>query len=118
MNYLKHFMESKNHAWRGIHYTFRHEPNFRIQTVIAIAVIILGWYVGLTTYEMIVLLFLVVSVLTLELFNTTIETLADVVKPRLHEQVKLVKDIAAGMVLLASIASIVIGGMIFYPYFF
>lgn len=118
MKYLKHFLESKQHAWRGIRYAYAHEPNFRLQLYIAAIVMLSATVLGVTNYELIVLLLLIVSVLTLELFNTAIEALADVVKPRLHEQVRLVKDIAAGMVYLASIASVIIGGMIFYPYFF
>ena len=114
--YIIHFWRSKNHAWRGVQYTFRHEPNFRVQVYIAVCVCIGAGLLQVRTLEFIILILLILAVLVLELFNTAIEALSDVVKPRLHEQVGLVKDIAAGMVLIASLAAIVIGVTIFYPY--
>ena len=52
------------------------------------------------------------------MFNTTIERFLDVLKPRLDIHVKVLKDIMAGVVFLASFGSIVVGVMIFYPYIF
>jgi diacylglycerol kinase len=53
-------------------------------------------------------------VLVLELLNTSIEHLVDLVKPRLNEYVKEVKDVMAGAVLLASVFAVIIGAVIFW----
>ncbi|GHU64774.1 hypothetical protein FACS1894123_09990 [Bacteroidia bacterium] len=50
-----------------------------------------------------------------EAINTSIEILADVVSPEHHPQIKLVKDIAAGAVLLTAIAAVVVGFIVFLP---
>ncbi|GHU80698.1 hypothetical protein FACS1894145_7330 [Bacteroidia bacterium] len=50
-----------------------------------------------------------------EAMNTSIEILADVVSPERHPQIKLVKDIAAGAVLLTTIAAVVVGFIVFLP---
>ena len=47
--------------------------------------------------------------------NTAVEKFMDVVKPRLHAQVEVVKDIMAAAVFLASLGSIIIGSFIFIP---
>lgn len=116
MKSIRHFWRSKRHAFRGIRYTFQNEKNFQTQVIIAIVVVGLMVFFGVRTNEVILITLLIFGVLILELFNTAIEVLSDIVKPRLHEQVKVVKDISAGMVLLASIAAVIIGGVIFYPY--
>lgn len=46
------------------------------------------------------------SVLCAELFNTALETLADHVRPEIHPEIKRIKDMAAGAVLILSIASL------------
>ncbi len=55
------------------------------------------------------------SVLCLEMLNSALEKLADIVEPAFHPQIKIVKDVAAGAVLLASIMSAIIGTIIFLP---
>ncbi len=104
------------HAWRGITYTFRHEQNFRIQLFCAMVVLFGMWYFALTKSEMIVVAFLSMFVLILELLNSAIEVFADIVKPRLHVQVQVVKDIMAAMVLLAAVGALCIGAIIFIPH--
>lgn len=113
---MRHVWQSKTHALRGIRYAFRHEPNFRVQLVVSVGVLVLAAILQISFLESIVLICFILAVLVLELFNTTIEALSDIVKPRLHEQVKQVKDIAAGMVLLVSLAAACVGIAIFYPY--
>lgn len=118
ISYFKQFWRSKSHAIRGIRYAYTHESNFRMQVAIAFVVVAGMFLLGVTPLEAIIILLLIFAVLILELFNTTIEALSDVVMPRLHDHIKIVKDVAAGMVLLASILAILVGSIIFVPYFF
>ena len=55
-------------------------------------------------------------VLVMELFNTILERVVDILKPRVHPYAQLIKDIMAATVLIASIGAIVVGITIFYPY--
>lgn len=113
---LKRLQQSFKDAWHGIKYAYKHEQNFRIQLFIGILIIILMLALGLRKSEMVVILLLVFLVLILELLNSVLEKFLDILKPRMHLQVALVKDIMAAMVLFASLGAILIGGLIFFPY--
>lgn len=110
------FIRSVRYAFRGIVYAFRHEGNFRLQVAGAIAVLVAIFYLGTSKNETIVLLLLITAVLILELLNTAFEKFVDIVKPRLSDHVRVVKNVMAGAVLLTSITSVVIGIIIFLPY--
>ncbi len=115
---LKSLIKSFKYAYKGIRYVFRHEQNFRLQVFAALVVIILMFVFGVSRNEAIVLLLLVMLVLVLELINTAFEKMIDVLKPKIHHYVEVIKDIMAAMVFLASLGAFVIGLMIFWPYIF
>ena len=115
MNILR-LQQSFKDAWHGVKYVYKHEQNFKIQLFLGLIVVIFMLALELKKSEMVVLLLLILLVLILELLNSALEKFVDILKPRMHLQVALVKDIMAAMVLLASLGSILIGGLIFYPY--
>ncbi len=115
MNY-KQFFHSMTYATRGIIYVWQHEQNFRIQCLVGIFVFALIFVFQLRRSEMIVVLLLILLVLLLELLNSAVEKLADVLKPRLSEQIEITKDIMAATVLLSSVGSFIIGLIIFLPH--
>ncbi|HLD34892.1 MAG TPA: diacylglycerol kinase [Patescibacteria group bacterium] len=104
-------------AARGLRYIFKSELNFRIQILISIAVLVPALYFPLRSWELILLILLIVAVLIMEILNTTFEYLSDLLKPRLHHYVQIIKDIMAGAVLLTSLGAAIIGILIFYPHF-
>jgi len=67
-------------------------------------------------YERIVIMLLIVFILVLELVNSAIEKFTDIIKPRLHAHVGIVKDIMASTVLIASIGALLLGMSIFIPH--
>ncbi len=70
----------------------------------------------LTVTERALLLLTIGGVLTLELFNTAFERVMDMLKPRIHPYVRVVKDVVAGAVLIGAIVALSIGVMIFLSY--
>jgi len=114
--YIKQFFVSMSHACRGIWYVFRNEQNFRLQTIATLLVGIFAWYLPLSDGERLLILLLIMLILILELINSAIEKFTDIVKPRLHQHVRVVKDIMAGTVLIASFGAFIIGLMIFIPH--
>jgi undecaprenol kinase len=113
---MKKFWCSIASAWNGVKYVFNNEQNFRLQFFCSILVVIISLLLNLTRYERIVVYLLIFSILILEIINSAIEKFADVLKPRMDYHVKIIKDIAAAMVFLASIGSIIIGLMVFSPH--
>jgi len=112
------FFHSVKHALRGVRNAFVHERNFRFQTTVALVVFAAMIAFPLTTNERIILMVVIMSVLVLELLNTTVERLVDLMKPRLIDIAGEIKDLMAAAVLLASCFASVIGFVIFWPYLF
>lgn len=112
---MKRFLKSFVFAGRGICYCIRHEKNFQIQLIAAIVVIILGFYFSISLHEWVLLLVCIALVLGLEMINSSIEKMADLISLEYHPLIKIIKDTAAGAVLLVSIISAIIGFLIFLP---
>lgn len=107
------FYRNFRFAWRGLKTVFSTEKSFRLHTVIAILVIAYGWYQGLEKIYWVVVLMIIALVMSLEIFNSAIERLVDMLAPRTHNFAKEVKDILAAMVLLVSIFAAAIGFIVF-----
>ena len=95
---------------------FTRETHAQIQAVVAVIVVVAAWLLHISALEWIVVLLCIGWVLSLEMVNTAIEKLADQTHPERHPAIGLVKDIAAGAVLWASVISVIIGVLIFWPY--
>lgn len=89
--------------------------NFRIQVSLGILAIILGFYVNLNYTEWAILTITVACVIILELLNTAIESIVDIVSPERRIEAKIAKDVAAASVLVASIGSILVAIFLFLP---
>jgi len=113
---LIYFAESFNYASRGIQYAWKTEQNFRAEIVIAVLVLIMMLAFPLRPIQQVLLGLLIIWVLTLELINTVLERMADIVKPKAHPYIKVTKDLMAGAVLISAAGAAVIGVIIFYPY--
>lgn len=102
-------------AFRGFYTAFRQEPNFRIHAVAALAVIIAGIVFRLRLIEWVVLVFTIIFVLILELINTAVESIVDLVSPDIQEKARIAKDVSAAAVFLAALFSVVVGITLFLP---
>jgi len=109
------FIRSVGFAWNGVKHGFKTQLNFRIHLAVLLLVISAGVFFKITSTECLFITGCVVLVLSLELLNTAIEYLCDVVTKEIHPGIKIVKDAAAAAVLLAAIGSVVIGCIIFLP---
>jgi diacylglycerol kinase (ATP) len=113
---VKHSLyKSFGFAFKGILLSLR-ERNKKIQTFLALIVVILGFVFDITVTEWCILLLCITLVLVLEMLNTVVERIVDLVSPGYNEKAGQIKDIAAGSVLVASILVSVIGVIIFSKY--
>ena len=113
---LKRLAKSFKYAFKGAVKTFKEEQNLRIQSKVGILVLIFASVLGLNKLEIVILIFSISLVLVMELVNSAIERVGDVLKPRLNGYIKEIKDIMAAAVMIASFSSVVIGVIIFWPY--
>ena len=108
-------IKSFGNAFRGMRVAFS-ERSFRLQILAAIVVLAMMFFFNVSLVEKGLLILLIIIVLILEILNSILERIVDVLKPRLHTYVKDVKDMAAGAVFVASIGAATVGIIIFWPH--
>lgn len=89
--------------------------NFRIQLFAGLLAATLGLILGLSPFEWLALIIIVSFILILELINTSLEAIVDLVSPEIQGKAKIAKDVAAAAVLISSLASILAGFILFLP---
>lgn len=107
--------KSFGYAFDGIFTCIRNERNMKIHCTAAVLVVIAGLILGLSVTEWCICLGLFGLVMALELVNTAVESVVDLVTEERKPLAKVAKDTAAGAVLIAAIMAAVIGLIIFVP---
>lgn len=111
------FLKSAHCSFNGLGHAVKTERNFKIQVVCGISILLLGVEAKLSKTEWCILLLTVGFVLSMELVNTCIEKIMDIVHPAYSEKVKAIKDIAAGVVTLSALIAVAVGVILFYKLF-
>ncbi len=109
---------SFKYASEGIYSLLLKERNFRIHLAVSVVALACCFFFQVDKYEWIAVVLLIAVVLSMEAINTSIEYLCDIVSPEYHPVVKTIKDIAAAAVFMSAIISVIVGCMIFVPYFY
>ena len=108
-------LKSFVYAFEGVMYFIKHEAQALIHLIAIVAVIGAGYWFNISLTEWIAVIFAIGIVVSAEMLNTAIEKLTDMVSPQINEQAKIVKDLAAGAVLIASLTAFIIGIIVFLP---
>lgn len=106
-------LKSFQYAFEGVLQFFRTEHNALLHLLAAMGVIVLAVVVGVSETEAIALVIAVALVWITEMVNTCIEKAVDLITEEYHPQVKIIKDISAGAVLVAAMAALLIGLIVF-----
>lgn len=112
---IKKRITSFRYALNGLWQLMRHEHNAWIHLMATIGVLLAGACMHLSRQEWVAVVFAIGLVWAAELFNTCVERLLDHLHPAPHEEVRFIKDLAAGGVLVAAITALLIGLIIFLP---
>ena len=102
-------------AFAGLFFLFGTQRNARIELVIGLLACALGWWLRISRVEWAILVVMIAIVLILEGLNTALEAAVDLASPAIHPLAKAAKDVTAGMVLVAAVASIIVGLLILGP---
>lgn len=108
-------IKSFGYASKGIFFVFRTQHNIWIHSLAIIVVVSAGFIFKLNVPEWGLVVLAIGLVLVSEMINTAIEWLVDLVSPEYKEKAGLIKDVAAGAVLIAAIISVIIGIIVFLP---
>lgn len=103
-------------AFKGLNAVFRSEPNMHLHVLASVVVLVMAYRFEVTRVEWCLLLLCIGMVWVAEIFNTSIETLTDLVSPEHHILAGKTKDLAAGAVLMAAITAVAVGLFVFIPY--
>ena len=111
----KRWVDKANVAIEGIIYSVRTQRHMRYHLLSALSALLLSLVIGISRIEFIVLSMAVILVIVTEMLNTAIETAIDMISEEYHPKAKIAKDIAAGVVLVASIGAAILAYLILYP---
>ena len=114
----RHHHLSFRTALSGLILAAKTELNMKIIIICAILVVGAGFLLKISYNEWLTVILTIALVFLAEMINTSIEAVADLITSQWHEDAKIAKDVAGGMVLLVSFFAFVIGLMIFLPKLF
>ena len=110
----RRFFHSFRYAIKGLIHALQSEQNIRIHLAIAFGVIICAYLLSIPFVQKLILFLTIGMVIALELMNTAVERIVNLVTEDYHPLAKQAKDVAAVAVLIASIMAVIIGVLIFY----
>lgn len=109
------YKSSFRFAFEGVRTVFQEERNMRSHTLSALATIIVSLFLPLSLHEWLWILLVCFLVIVMEIWNTVVENIIDLVSPEYHPLAKKVKDMAAAAVLSTSSFSVIVGLIILLP---
>lgn len=113
---FRKFFRSFSHAIDGVIYLLTNEQNARVHTIITILVGVLAYILRVSRLEAAILFMAVILVFAIEIINTAVEKIFDVLHPAEHEVIRGVKDAMAGAVLISAVIATVVAALIFLPH--
>ena len=111
-------IKSIGFAFKGAYLLITTEASIKIQVIIALILTLAGFYFSISITEWCIQILVIALIIALEGVNTAIEEIADFIHPEQHKKIGLIKDLAAGAVLIAAVAAIIIGCLIYLPKIF
>ncbi len=115
MHWHKNFLKSFVYAAQGIREAFS-ERNFTIQFVVGVCAIVAAFTLPLASWERMIVILCTALVLASEAMNSAVERLLNFVSKQYLDEIRAIKDLMAGAVLIFSIAAFIIGIWIFSKY--
>lgn len=113
----RNFTDSINNAIDGIIYAFKTERNLKIHFAIALVLLLITLPLNLNKFELLMLFFAITLVLSMEMVNTAIEAMVNLLTLSHHPLAKIAKDVAAGGVLIAVFNSLIVAYLVFYRFY-
>jgi undecaprenol kinase len=111
----RRYIDSFRYAFKGVQTVFQEERNMRTHVAAGIAVFLLALFLPMSRMDWLWLFLSSFLVIVMEIWNTTIENLVDLVTEEYHPLAKKVKDMAASAVLISTAFAVVTGIIILLP---
>ena len=101
-------------AIKGIIHAFKTQRSLRLHFLIAVIVLLISLFVNLDRNEFIIVIFTIFLVFITEILNTVVEFMLDFINKDYSPVIRSIKDMSAGMVLIATINAVIVGYLIFF----
>lgn len=111
------FYKSLWNSVHGIFWMLKNERNFQLEMLAFLLNLFLIVYLQLSAFDAALIFLVCFLVLSLEIINTAIEKICDIVQPEYDERIKIIKDISAGAVFIAAVCAVIVGIFIYPKYF-
>jgi len=108
-------MKSLQYARAGAKHALKTQRNLWFHLFIGLAVIVFAVWLGVSLLELCILVLTVFFVIVVEIVNTAIEELVNILSPEHRAAAALAKNVAAAAVLLTAVGAVVVGCLIFLP---
>ena len=115
---LRKLIKSFKVAFSGLKIAIREENTIRIGILISIVMIFLMLHFPLSSIERAMVIFCIFLVMSIELMNTQVERVTDLIDSNHNPKIRMIKDLAAAAVLMSIIGAAIVAGFIFFPHFF
>lgn len=86
-----------------------------MHTIVALITVVTAFFLQFNNIEWLILFLTIALVVILELINTSIEAVVNLVEPDIEEQAKIAKDVSAAAVMIAAVVSVIVGLLLFVP---
>lgn len=106
---------SFTNALAGLRWAFSTQPNFKIHFALAVLALTAGFLLKISFLKITILVLTIVFGLAVEMVNTSIESMCDLITLKWSKQAKIAKDVAAGMMLLTAIGALIVAALILGP---
>lgn len=113
--HAKRQVKSYRYATKGVKYTFATQVNIWLHLVIALVVLVLAYLLQFSVEQYLIITIVIGVVIAAELFNTAIEEMTNLLSPEYHQVAGVVKDVAAGAVLVTAVTAAIVGAILFIP---
>ena len=114
-NFILGRVKGVKYALKGAIILLRTEASIQVQFIIASILTIAGFYYEISATEWMFQIFSIGLIMSLEGLNTAVEEIADFIHPKFHNKIVIIKDLAAGAVLIAAITATIVGLIIYVP---
>lgn len=112
---MKKFFRGFKYAFSGLVAATKSECNMRFHLCAMLCVVVAGFVLQISPMEWAAVLLCCGMVISAEMVNTSIEKMCDLIEPNHNEKIRIIKDMAAGAVLVCAIAAACVGLIIFVP---
>jgi Diacylglycerol kinase len=110
---LLQMLASFKNAFAGLNHTLRTQRNMRIHFIMAVLALIISLYLKISRLELLMVFFSIFLVISMELFNTAVEIIIDMISSEYRIRAKIVKNVSAAAVLVAALNALIVAYLVF-----